>query len=191
MRHQISFVWFGWGWGGKGAECHKLLPRSSWIWVVYGLGLKSQRWDRGECGPFESRVVCLCKLLEINWPFPSSGYGTLLSLCQSPVYTLLTGGNPGKMGERYSLLVFDPCFWCLKWETGVCHQSLPSFTCLPHHLYGTWSSVQHPNDYIGGQGKNKMSPFPDLKISHQQASKTKSMPSCPLGASAGRQPLGA
>lgn len=40
---------------------------------------------------------------------------------------------------------------------------------------GTWGSVQYPNDYTGGQGKNKMSPLPDLKILVLQASKTKNM----------------
>lgn len=54
------------------------LARSSWVWVVYRLRLKRQRWDSGERarGPFDSRVVCLCKLLEINWPCPSFDYGT-------------------------------------------------------------------------------------------------------------------
>lgn len=78
----------------------------------------------------------------INWPSPSSGYGTPCLFSQSTVYTLLTEGNSGKMGDRYSLLVFDPCFWCLKRETGVCHQSLPWSTCLPHRLSGHYARPQ-------------------------------------------------
>lgn len=47
-------------------------------------------------------------------------------------------------------------------------------------LYWYLGTVQHPNGYTGGQGKNKMSPLPNLKIFHQQASKPKSLSPCPL-----------
>lgn len=76
----------------------------------------------------------------------------------------------------------------------MCHQSLPHFICLPHHLYGhcagatgdaatsigTWVLFNTQMTTLGGQGKNKLSPLLNLKISHQQASKPKSLSPCPL-----------
>lgn len=45
---------------------------------------------------------------------------------------------------------------------------------------GTWVLFNTQMATLGGQGKNKLSPFLNLKISHQQASKPKSLSPCPL-----------